>query len=93
MRKNNIILEQVQIEYRFDFIIEEKDWDLIIKPVKQLFLNAEIIDNSNKKILPKDILKYLSFKNNERYMITVHNISYYYSKIGIYWKFRLKRNL
>ena len=90
MRKNNITLAEVQIEYCFDFIIEEKDWDLIVEPVKQLFDNAEVIDKNNKKILPKALLKYLSFKNNERYMIYVHNISYYPGRIGIYWEFRLK---
>jgi len=90
MRKNNIILEQVQIEYRFDFAIEGKDWEKTMEPLNPFILSSEKIDNDNKKILPKAMLKYLNFKNGQKYMITEQNISIAFDNyIRVYWEMRL----
>jgi len=75
MRKNNIQLVQVNVNFDFDFLIENEDYDLIMNPIDDIFRNAEKIDNDNKKILPTEILKYMNFKNKEKYMITKYNIT------------------
>ena len=75
MDKGIIALEKVSIYFVFDckycentlefeFKIDGKYIEEIIKPIDNAYRNNDIICYENKKILPKEILKYIKFNKD-----------------------------
>ena len=70
----DVELIEIYKKLNFKFMVEEEYFDLVMYPIREVFLSGIAITEENKRILPVRIFKNIQFNNNEKYRITECNI-------------------